>query len=62
MTAPTSICVCKVGDWQSLSVGRIHSAPVCGFHVFWLQVAIEHFALFTHSVCDYMCFSGLRPG
>ena len=30
---------------------------VCGFLVFWLQIAIEPLALFHHSVFDYMCFS-----
>ena len=37
--------------------GRAHRASVCGFLVFWLQIAIEPFALFHHSVFDYMCFT-----
>ena len=37
--------------------GRAHRGPVCGVLVFWLQIAIEPFALFHHSVFDYMCFT-----
>ena len=30
--------------------GRIHRVPVCGFLVVWLQIALERFVLFHHSV------------
>ena len=30
--------------------GRAHRGPVYGFLVFWLQIAIEPFALFHHNV------------
>ena len=33
---------------------RAHRGLVCGFLVFRPQIAIEPFALFHHSVCDYM--------
>ena len=34
--------------------GRTHRGPVCGSLVFWLQIAIEHFASFHHSAYDYL--------
>ena len=51
-----------LGTYGNLSLsinvrGRTHGGPVCGFLVFWLQIAIEPFALIHQSVCDYMCFS-----
>ena len=33
-------------------------SPVCGFLLFWFLIAIERFALFHHSVFDYMCVNG----
>ena len=30
--------------------------PICGFLVIWLQVVMEPFVLFHHSVFYYMCF------
>ena len=36
---------------------RAHRGPVCSFLMFWLQIAIQPFALFHHSVCDYVCFN-----
>ena len=32
---------------------RAHRGRVCGFLVFFLQISIELFALFHHSVYDY---------
>ena len=29
--------------------GRVHRGPVCGFLVFWLPIATEHFAMLHHS-------------
>ena len=37
-------------DYRSLWSG--HRGPVCGFLVFWLQIAIEPLALFHHSGFD----------
>ena len=37
--------------------GRSHRGSVCGFLVFWQQITTEPFALFHHSVCDYICFT-----
>ena len=31
----------------------VYHGLVCRFLVIWLQIAIEHFALFHHSVYDY---------
>ena len=43
-------------DSQRLTIsfcGLAHRGHVCGFLVFWLQVAIEPFTLFHHSGFDY---------
>ena len=53
----------KLSDGQCLTTnvcGCTHHGPVCGLLVFWLQVAIEPFALFHHSVFDYMCFTAMK--
>ena len=41
--------------WSNVLTVIFHwcHGPVYGFHVFWLQIAIEPFALFCHSFCDY---------
>ena len=36
---------------MSLVCGRAHRGPVCGFLVYWLQVAVEPFAY--HNGFDY---------
>ena len=33
--------------------GLVHQGPVCVL-VFWLQIVLGNFALFHHSVCDYL--------
>ena len=45
-------------DWRlTINVcGRAHCDIVRSFLAFWLQIAIETFALSHHSVCD-MCVS-----
>ena len=41
----------------SFIFGRPPRGPVCGCLMFWLQIAIETFVLFHHSVFDYMCIT-----
>ena len=58
----------KNSYWKSVSIsegrrltinvcGRVRRRPICGFLVFWLQIAVDSFALFQYRVCDYICFS-----
>ena len=56
MTAPFPICFRWSAPEDNIC-GRVHRGPVCGFLVVWLQVAIEPFALFHHSVFDYVCIT-----
>ena len=42
---------------QNCVCGWAHRGRVCGFLVFWLQIAIKSFALYHHRVFGYMCFT-----
>ena len=46
----------SVSDCRCLTIkicGEDHRGHVCGFLMFWLQIACEPFTLFHHSVFDY---------
>ena len=46
----------KVSSDKMTAPSSIHSDPVCGFLFFWIQFAIEPFALLHHCAFDYTCF------
>ena len=53
----------SVSDDRCLAIsvcGRVHRGHICGFLVFWLQIAIEPFALFHHTGFDYSITSMAR--
>ena len=53
-----NISIVSDGPCLTINVcGPVYCGPICGFLVFWLQIFIGPFALFHHSVFDYMCFS-----
>ena len=64
MTAPSSVgfrwSVLGVGAWLPMSVVGLIVVLFVVFFVFWLQIAIEPFALLHHNVFSHCPFQG-RP-